>query len=55
MKTFRLWTLWTDRSEFLLTISAPDADSAIAAAVRQGAVSGLGADRRYIGIQAVEV
>lgn len=51
--SWQVWTLWTDLSEILVTVTATDADAAIETAVRMGLVSGLGSSRRYLGLQAV--
>lgn len=53
--TFTVWTLWTDRTEILVTVKAIDADAAVATAVRMGLVSGLGRRSSYLGLYAVAV
>ncbi len=55
MANFIIWTLWTDRSEILASVSASTPEAAIAQAVAMGLVSGLGARRSYLGLHAEAV
>jgi hypothetical protein len=53
--TYRVWTMWTDRSEHLIDLKAPCADEAVRSAVRMGLTSGLGLRRAYNGCHAVRI
>lgn len=52
LRIFRVWVLWTDRSEVLADVRATNAADACVRATRTGAVSGLGARRDYLGLHA---
>lgn len=48
--TYRVWIMWSDRSDVLIDLAGPTPEAVQVCAVRMGYVSGLGTNPRYLGL-----